>query len=189
MGASREVTMPGVLDVASYILKLAKEDAQEGEYDITPMKLQKLIYYCQGFSLALLDAPLFPEPIEAWKHGPACPVLYNQLKHIGSLPVSIIKDNEPSLGQEERKIIKWVYGYYGQYSASKLRNMTHEESPWKSTDKNSVISIDSIRNYFVSCIDVNLKDMPPMTEQERNETIAILEEMDKNGELNLSSCL
>jgi uncharacterized phage-associated protein len=45
MGASREVTMPGVLDVASYILKLAKEDVQEGEYDITPMKLEKLIYY------------------------------------------------------------------------------------------------------------------------------------------------
>ncbi|MDR1325091.1 MAG: DUF4065 domain-containing protein [Treponema sp.] len=40
------------------------------------MKLQRLVYYCQGAHLAFHGKPLFPEPIEAWECGPVCPPLY-----------------------------------------------------------------------------------------------------------------
>jgi uncharacterized phage-associated protein len=181
--------MASVFDVASYILKLAKKDVQEDEYDITHMKLQKLIYYCQGFSLALLDKPLFPEPIKAWKHGPVCQVLYNQLKDSGSMPIYEIGNKESSLDEEEKKIIKLVYSYYGQYSASKLRNMTHAEHPWQSVANGSPISRKRIREYFIKkYIEVNPKDMHSMSETEHNETIAALEEIEKTGEVNLLSC-
>lgn len=51
------------LDVANYILWL--ENRFEGSEGITPLKLQKLVYYCQGFHLAMFDEELFPESIEA----------------------------------------------------------------------------------------------------------------------------
>lgn len=54
-----------VFDVAEYILE------QHGE--MTSMKLQKLVYYCQAWHLAWSDEPLFRESIEAWANGPVVP--------------------------------------------------------------------------------------------------------------------
>ena len=71
--------MAKAFDVAEYLL--SKADATEN--DMTHMKLQKLLYYCQGFSLVLLGHPLFPEVIEAWLHGPVVPVVYQAFKHYG----------------------------------------------------------------------------------------------------------
>jgi uncharacterized phage-associated protein len=61
-----------VFDVAAYIL------AEQGP--VTHMKLQKLVYYCQGWHLAWDEKPLFDEPIEAWANGPVCPALYEVLQ-------------------------------------------------------------------------------------------------------------
>ena len=57
-------------DVAQYFLAKADEDA--GDL-MSNLKLQKLVYYAQGFALVLLEKPLFPERIEAWIHGPVVP--------------------------------------------------------------------------------------------------------------------
>ena len=66
--------MADVIDVANYILEISREESGDDEYElISHMKLQKLVYFCQGYSLALYGRPLFPEPIEAWTHGPVCP--------------------------------------------------------------------------------------------------------------------
>ena len=59
--------MASVFDVAAYIL--SKADIEEGD-GITHLKLQKLVYYVQGFAMATLGYPLFPDKIEAWVHGP-----------------------------------------------------------------------------------------------------------------------
>jgi uncharacterized phage-associated protein len=61
-------------DVAQYFLAKAGEDA--GDL-ISNLKLQKLVYYAQGFALVLLKKPLFPQCIEAWIHGPVVPALYH----------------------------------------------------------------------------------------------------------------
>jgi uncharacterized phage-associated protein len=57
---------------------LAKTDEDEGDL-ISNLKLQKLCYYAQGLALAVRDQPLFPEPIEAWLHGPVVPTLYRNI--------------------------------------------------------------------------------------------------------------
>lgn len=62
--------MLNCFDVAKYFL--AQQDETAGDL-ISNLKLQKLIYYAQGFHLAISDRPLFPEPIKAWIHGPAVP--------------------------------------------------------------------------------------------------------------------
>jgi len=115
-----------VLDVANFILKLANED----EADVSNLKLQKLVYYAQGFHLALFDGEaLFDETIEAWAHGPVVPDLYHEFKDFGRNPI-IKEDLDINLTDEQEELISEVYDVFGQFSAWKLRNMTHDETPW-----------------------------------------------------------
>ena len=60
--------MVNVFDVANYILNTVGQ--------VTSMKLQKLVYYSQAWSLAWDDLPLFEEDFQAWANGPVCPVLF-----------------------------------------------------------------------------------------------------------------
>jgi len=180
--------MADVIDVANYILEISREESEDGEYElISHMKLQKLIYFCQGYSLALYGKPLFPEPIEAWTHGPVCPKLYHILKGYGSLPITASIDPEKiKLNEHERHLIGMVYDTYGQYSASCLRKITHEEGPWKNACIDGTILQEAMLQYFESLIEVNPADIPPSTDNEKKELLTILEKAEANGEINLS---
>jgi len=185
----RGVIMADVFDVANYILEVSREDSEDGEYElISHMKLQKLIYFCQGYFLAFYGKPLFPDPIEAWQHGPVCPKLYHILKGYGSSPITASIDPEKiMLNETEKHLIDMVYANYGQYSASRLRKITHEEGPWKNTLGNSVIPQDAMLNHFESIIiEVNPANIPPSADDEKNELIKILEKAEADGEINLS---
>ncbi len=136
-----------VHDVARYFLSLVDEEAGDA---ITNMKLQKLVYYAQGFSLALQDEPLFPEEIEAWPHGPVVPALYHAYKAHGSGCLPLPDDVDFSrYTPETRELLDEVYRVYGQFSAWKLRNMTHEEAPWIHARENGgVISHEDMSQFF-----------------------------------------
>ena len=69
------------LDVANELLKRAADNG--GGDLLTNLKLQKMLYYEQGFHLAYFNEPLFEEPIEAWQYGPVVPVVYNYYKSRG----------------------------------------------------------------------------------------------------------
>lgn len=115
--------------------------------DISNLKLQKLLYYAQGVVLALKDKPLFSEDILAWTHGPVIESVYKEFKQYGSKGISERFENV-NIDEDTTKILIEVYKVFGQYSAWGLRNMTHEETPWKETQKNDVITIDKIKDYF-----------------------------------------
>ncbi len=137
-------------DVANYFLTLVDEEAGDS---LSNLKLQKLVYYAQGFHLALLDRPLFDEPIEAWEHGPVVPSLYRKLRQHGSDPIPLPEEgiDISSYSDELRGLLDEVFQVYGQYSASKLRNMTHVEPPWveaHNVSPSTVISHDSMKDYF-----------------------------------------
>lgn len=134
-------------DVAKYFLAQIDEDA--GDL-ISNLKLQKLVYYAQGFHLALYDEPLFNEPIEAWTHGPVVPELYHTYKEYGANPIPIPTDINFSCYEPRiRELLDDVYNVYGQFSAWKLRNMTHNESPWlEARAGNSIITHQSLKEYF-----------------------------------------
>lgn len=145
--------MASVFDVASYIL--GKADLDEGD-GITHLKLQKLVYYVQGFSVVLLGRPLFPEVIEAWTHGPVVPKLYKQYSNFGANVIDQAQDGTPdNLTIEEKALIDDVFSVYGEYSASKLRNLTHNETPWMEAENKEdvTISIDSLRSFFPSLLE------------------------------------
>jgi uncharacterized phage-associated protein len=119
--------MFAAVDVARYLCKLAAQDP-EGE-QLTPMRLHKLLYYCQGWYLAWFDRALFLDRIEAWQHGPVTRSVYAAPWSRGSGPV-VIPPGGQELDEETRRAIEQVWNYYGQYTASGLRALTHREAPW-----------------------------------------------------------
>ncbi len=141
-----------VQDVAKYFLALVDREVDA----IDHLKLQKLCYYAQGFHLALTDAPLFPEAIEAWPHGPVCPDLYHQFKEYGRGPIPEDPDFDTSLFDDTAKsIIEEVYDVYGQYTGWKLRNITHAEPTWKSAiaRDNKTITFEEMATFFKTQIE------------------------------------
>jgi uncharacterized phage-associated protein len=108
-------------DIAKYFLAQTDEDA--GDL-ISNLKLQKLLYYAQGFNLALYDEPLFPESIEAWTHGPVVPEVYHEYKDFGSNAIPIPSNVDFSkYDQQTRELLDEVYSVYGQFSAWKLLSL------------------------------------------------------------------
>ena len=142
--------MLSALDVANYFLASSQEEA--GDL-ISNLKLQKLVYYAQGFHLAVFDEPLFNESIEAWTHGPVVPDLYHYFKHYEAGPIpppDEFEFDDDKYDEEVKSLLDEVNEIFGQYSAWKLRNLTHDEPPWiNSYEKPSnLIPVDSMKEYF-----------------------------------------
>lgn len=113
--------MSTIIDVAEYIL--------EKQGKMTTMKLQKLCYYSQAWSLAWEGVPLFDEEFEAWANGPASPVLFN--KHRGTFVVDkgfFAKSYD--LHDEQKGVIDDVLKCYGDKEPHWLSDLTHGERPW-----------------------------------------------------------
>lgn len=136
-----------VLDIANKLLSRAANNG-EGEL-MSNMKLQKMLYYQQGFHLAYLDTPLFDEEIEAWMYGPVVPCVYNRFKGNGNSGLEPCSE-EIELSDLEEALFNEVFQVYGAYSASGLMNMTHNESPWLTTPTGvgNVISIEKMKEFF-----------------------------------------
>jgi uncharacterized phage-associated protein len=144
--------MTTALNVARYLIRLAGTDP-EGE-GLTAMRLQKLLYYCQGWHLAWYGCPLFTDRLEAWEHGPVVPHVYGVFKSCGNGPL-VDTGEEDGLRSEERAAIKQVWDYYRRYSAAGLRGMTHDEAPWRSHydpghqgRSNLEIPVNELATYF-----------------------------------------
>lgn len=133
--------------VADYFL--AKQDTEAGD-TISNLKLQKLVYYAQGYHLAIFDKPLFNEQIEAWMHGPVVPELYQKFKAYGQGAIASVESIDlVHFNEETISFLDEIYSIFNQYSAWTLRNMTHEESPWKEHEADAgIISLVSMRTYF-----------------------------------------
>ena len=118
--------MPNCHDLASFILR------SRGE--MTTMKLQKLVYYCQAWSLVWDDEPLFPEPIEAWANGPVVPSLYDIHKGLFKIK-EWPKGNPDVFDKEQRATIRSVLKYYGGKNSQYLSDLSHSEKPWRKARK------------------------------------------------------
>lgn len=114
--------MATVLDVAKYIL--------EHLGPMSAMKLQKLVYYSQAWSLVWDDRPLFNDPIQAWANGPVSPRLY--AVHRGQFEVTdqAMPGDSSHLDAAGRETVDSVLKFYGDKSAQWLSDLTHNERPW-----------------------------------------------------------
>jgi len=143
--------MASVFDVARYILH--KHGGK-----MSTMKLQKLCYYCQSWSLVWDDAELFPEDFEAWANGPVCVELYQQTRGRFSVSEEDEPGNIANLTEEQKDTINKVYDYYSPHDAQWLSQLTHMEEPWiKARDGapagvpcDSIILKESMAEYYGS---------------------------------------
>lgn len=119
--------------------------------EISPMKLQKLVYYAHAWSWALFDEPLVSDRIEAWEYGPVIPALYGEFREFGNGNITRLateyrhKKNgapteEPELLPEDatraKTLIARIWDLLGDMTAIQLSNMSHgPDEPWSQIPK------------------------------------------------------
>lgn len=158
--------MYDVLDVCRYVINYCNDK----NYDISNLKLQKLLYFIQAYFLISDEGkPCFKESIEAWTFGPVVPEAYREYKICGYSNIPRIhrctevssthgnfhvysKPYDPEvLSPKSREMIDDVIENFKQYTAPDLVNLTHLQKPWRDAyaqGKNTVISNQSIKDYF-----------------------------------------
>ena len=110
-------------------------------YDITPLALQKMLYYAQAFYFALFGEELFLDACQAWAHGPVYPdVYYKKYKSYGYNPIDqpplSNHDDFAELTTKEIEFLDAIISAFGCYSGPILKKMTHNEKPWRETRGN-----------------------------------------------------
>jgi uncharacterized phage-associated protein len=144
-----------MLRVISYIFENLEE--------VTPLMLQKLLYFIQGVSYALYGKPMFEEDCEAWIHGPVYPEVYDLFRDFKYNPIedarfALFESTGDELTTEERKVIELVVNTFGLYGGKVLERITHNEDPWKKARRGYTDNIpskeplpkESIKAYYVS---------------------------------------
>lgn len=116
-------------DIARYFLWLACEESEPEP--ITNMRLQKLLYYAQGWALAVRGRPLFEGTIEGWIHGPVIREVYRTFAKYNDDVISRSEAADSSiLSRDDAEFVNAIWESYKAYSASELRRRTHSERPW-----------------------------------------------------------
>ncbi len=154
--------MRSAFEIVPYFLRQSEKNPKSL---ITPLKLQKLLYYAQAWSLVFRGKILFYEDIEAWIHGPAIPPVYRRYKQYGYSTLN--QENLFSeLKVDEIDILNMVWMSYGKKSAKSLEELTHSEYPWIKTraglrvdqPSNKKISIRDMRSYYLQFVE---SELPP----------------------------
>jgi uncharacterized phage-associated protein len=110
------------LDVAAHILdRLGPMSA---------WKLQKLVYYCQAWSLVWDGEPLFRERVKAWDNGPVVPQLYHEHRGQYDVVPGGIRGDSNCLDGAQRETVEAVLAHYGGKTGWWLADLTHAETPW-----------------------------------------------------------
>lgn len=144
--------MADVKDVANYILRKF-----EGT-NITAMKLQKLLYYCQAWSLTWDEQPMFIDRIEAWSNGPVIPSVFDMHRGKYIVTEKDFPGNPENLSALEKETIDIVISYYGDKTSLWLSQLSHAEKPWQDAREgvplgsrcSNEITHDSMANYYQS---------------------------------------
>ncbi|WP_163444457.1 Panacea domain-containing protein [Flavobacterium columnare] len=138
---------------------------------ISPLKLQKLLYYIQSWHITKFEKDILFETMpEAWVNGPVYRPIYDKYKSTffknenfqnsldeESLSKELSKKLETlNLSKDKQDLVFSVLNAYGKLSDEKLVLMTHSEEPWNEARQGlspierseKKISIDTIFNYY-----------------------------------------
>jgi uncharacterized phage-associated protein len=128
------------LTIAKFFLAIPDKDS--GEL-ISNLKIQKLLYYAQGYFVALhgVARPLFSEKVYAWKHGPVVKAVYNHYSTYGNKALPHGKF-ATAMDEGTREFLNEIYRSYGRYSAWALREMTHREPPWLNNYRSDEMDVE-----------------------------------------------
>lgn len=155
-----------VLDICRYIINYSNKK----NYEISNLKLQKLLYFVQACFLCFSQdkKPCFPEQIEAWDFGPVVPQAYHEYKQYGSghIPpvdsylslktgdiweIERVPYHDNIIAEKDKEMIERVVDQFASFSATDLVTLTHHQAPWKQAYQphaNQVIRNEAIKEYF-----------------------------------------
>ena len=139
------IFMVSIIQAARYLVNLSYGSDSN---PMSPLKLQKMLYFSQGWSYVWDNKPLFSEQFEAWQFGPVNREVYFEFQKYGKNTIPFTE----SAGiddLEAKTTLDGVWNSYSKYSAYELVELTHSQKPWQvAYDTQSIISNDSIREYF-----------------------------------------
>jgi uncharacterized phage-associated protein len=134
-------------DVAAYII--------DALGPVTPMKLQKLLFYCQAWHLVCDGKRLFPEEIRAWEHGPVVQEVWQRRAGSKERLLDWPEGDVSVLSRPERNVVDAVLTQYGTLTASQLRGLSHNEDPWCKARAQSqeIIDPEELRAFYADQLD------------------------------------
>ena len=141
-------------DTTLYIIKKIGE--------ITPLALQKVLYFAQCFSNKFLNEYLFDDTAEAWVYGPVYKDIYDSLSYYKYELINydeLLKDYDFNLNKNEKDYLDYIIKYFGCYSACILREMSHLTNPWISAREGLGKEEYSSRTIELNSIDTYIKDI------------------------------
>lgn len=142
--------MLSAMKVADFFIEIAQN---ENEEFMTPLRLQKLLYFAQGWSLARYNRPLFAERVESRPLGPVVREVYNKYAIYGKRPITQPESQLDDLSDDDLSLLLDVYREYGRFTASALVDMSHDTEPWQSAmlfGQNAEITAEKMQRYFSS---------------------------------------
>jgi len=136
-----------LLELTSYLLS----NYSSKIVDITPLKLQKLLFYIKAWGMVGEDF-IIPDSFEKWGYGPVAPEVYHHFKNLNKTPLNHENTKglpDPiALNESQKQFIDMIMSVYGDYTAFQLSELTHSELPWKKTKTNEVISDALIKEFY-----------------------------------------
>ena len=143
-GKKREDDVMNAITLSNYIINNFKKQGAT----ITNLKLQKVLYYVQGYSLKVFGKPAFQEEIYCWPYGPVVPTSYYEYNRSGAHQLEPTGAGDVYLEPYQKTIFERVLNACMPIPSSVLVDMTHAEHPWKYTGIGEIISKDNIASYF-----------------------------------------
>jgi len=130
-----------IFNYADYILL----NYSGSQSNITPMKIQKLLFYVKAWSI-VEGSNLIPETFIHMKYGPLNQDIYNKYKSFGSSQITKPKIEPVNISNIE--FVDFILENYMEFNAIELSSMTHNEKPWIETKDCQPIDDNKIKNYY-----------------------------------------
>lgn len=160
--------MLNAIDIANFFVDLANSDSDDC---MTNLRVNKLIYFAQAWSLVRRDMPLFSEEIQAWTYGPVVPSVYHAFKDYGRERIQNVHgEYSPDIfSSEELELLIDIAQYYGKFTSPALVDITHSDnSPWQkvfSKTENRIISKGSLKEYFSASKEIEAFKLKAVNEE------------------------
>ncbi|MHB1688741.1 MAG: Panacea domain-containing protein [Ignavibacteriaceae bacterium] len=132
------------LELSYYIINDFSSLSPDG---ITPLKLQKLLYYIYVWGIVSNNKVLEAE-FEKWKFGPVNTEVYYHFKDLGKSQISPDYSKKVKLSSADKKFVEFIVSNYIKYNAITLSAMSHKDLPWQETPQNFTINEKSIKNFY-----------------------------------------
>jgi uncharacterized phage-associated protein len=150
--------MKNALDVARYFLCCVDREAGD---TISHLKLQKLVYYAQAWSLVFRNQPFFGQDIEGWVSGPVVRDVWDEYKVYQDRDIPPPVNFDPEFAEDELEVLEEVWSTYGELSAKHLRDLVYSEQPWLNSrqgldlaeQSTNIISHDDMKMYYANFVE------------------------------------